>query len=171
LKQRREHLLLLKNRWINPMAHALRFDEHVRHAEMLARRLTGVEEPAEFLWLNTITVDIGADVGEAIESLDDYDNAEEAVMADLLADELEDDIDPVGQLQHQAIASHNPEPSSISDMEDHIDPESGFVDVDDSDIDMEVVEDAIVIDGSGPPQSAPVPTVIDWSDMVFFQSP
>jgi hypothetical protein len=159
LKQQREHLLLLKNQWTNPMAHSLRFDEHVRRAEALARQLTGMEEPAELLWLNTVTVEGGADVGEVIDSLDVYDpNAQEAVMADLLADELEDDTDVAVQLQHQLMASDNLEPST-SETEDHTDQGTDRQDaVDDFDMDTEAAE-AMVVEGSGPPQSAPVPTV------------
>ena len=152
------------------MAHALRFDEHVCHAEVLARRLTGVEESAELLWLKTVTVEAGADVGEAMDAPDDRDpDAQEAVMADLLADELADDFYPAAQSQHQPMASDNLEPST-SDTEDHTDPGTDSQDiVDDSDTDMEVVEDAMVIEGSGL-QSMHVPIVIDWSEMVCFQS-
>jgi len=144
------------------MAHALWFNKHVHHVEMLARQLTGLEEPAELSWLNTITVEVGADIGEAIDSLDDYGpNAQEAVMAVLLADELADDINIAVQLQHQPMASDNLEPST-SEMENHTDPGTDCQDiVDDSDMDIEATE-AMVVEGS----AAPVPTIIDWSEIV-----
>ncbi|KIL57472.1 hypothetical protein M378DRAFT_16228 [Amanita muscaria Koide BX008] len=180
LKQRREHLLLLKNRWINPMAQALRFDEHVCSAEALAQRLTGVEEPTELLWLNPVTIEAGGDVGEAMDTSDECDpDAQEAVMADLLADEIGDDVElaVLGQSLHQSVTVPEYLESSVNGMEDCPDTRWGLdgasaidvgqdMDLDnDSESDIEVVELEDVMDVVLSEPTQPVSMVVDWSEM------
>lgn len=144
------------------MAHGLRFDEHVRHAKMLARRITGVEEPAELLWLNAITVEGGADVGEMIDTPDGDPDAQEALMADFLADELGDDPELPTTLEDLG-----PELS----IEDHTDS-AITADQNDSefDTDEEVIEDAMDVEVSELPQLISVQTTVIWSEMVRIES-
>jgi hypothetical protein len=144
------------------MAHGLRFDEHVRRAGMLARRITGVEEPAELLWLNAVTVEAGADIGEIMDTPDGDPDAQEAVMADFLADELGDDPELPTTLEDLGL-----EPSMeghtdavVTAYQDIIDNDSG------SDTDIEVIEDAMDVEVSEPPRPISVPTTVIWSEMV-----
>lgn len=51
--QRRERLLQLKPRWVNPMVSALRFDSHIRSARLLAIFLTGGRPPVEVRWITS----------------------------------------------------------------------------------------------------------------------
>ena len=164
--------MLLKSRWANPMAHALRFDEHVRNAEMLARRLSGVEDPAEFVWLNAVTVEDCADIEEVLGILDEHNpDAQEVVMADLLADELCYDRD-------NEPPPRQPESPTVLDPMDDINSKPMAVqsllaacqdlnENNDSDTDISVVEATMDIEVSTPPpHPAPVSTVVEWSEVV-----
>jgi hypothetical protein len=74
------------------MAHALRFDEHVKTAEGLAQEITGIKEPTNYVWLTTIMIEDNEDMRlSAPEELD----PQEAVIADLLEDELDGNAEDV----------------------------------------------------------------------------
>ena len=126
-----------------------------------------MEEPAELLWLNTITVEAGTDIGEGMDTPDYGDpNAQEAVMADLLADELGDDPELPTMLED---LEPYLEPSTDK-MEDHTDTAiTTYQHIVDDDSDIEVTKDTMDVDVSEPPQPIAVPTTVDWSEMVCFQ--
>ena len=99
LKQKREHVLLLKTRWTNPMTHALRFEEHIKTAERLSQEITGMKVQTSYVQLTTVTMD------NTVEDVKDprcpfsldgaHPEPQEMViaLADLLAEELEDNDD------------------------------------------------------------------------------
>ncbi|KIL60922.1 hypothetical protein M378DRAFT_1061934 [Amanita muscaria Koide BX008] len=146
LKQKRDHLLLLKKRWTNPMVHALRFDEHIRTAEKLAQQIMGAKAPTDYVWLTTIMVD------NIVEDSDDLTrssvpeglDSQDTVIADLLEEELEDDpIDPpaeIGPVQSVPYrAEHIPMVIDAVDLEETRLSVHGLLNAEDSDSEVEII--------------------------------
>ncbi|GLB38031.1 hypothetical protein LshimejAT787_0410820 [Lyophyllum shimeji] len=105
LQQRKETLLRLKPRWCSPLASAARFDSHVQLAAGIA--LSAVSPvhapPISFTWITPILVTLAIeqeeDVSHAatphdpprLDPVDDQSGANEALLADLLVNETEED--------------------------------------------------------------------------------
>lgn len=78
LKQHRDHLLILKERWVTKLKnYKVRFDWHVIHAVRVAKELAGFKSPLQLIWLTPIHNLTMGDV-EDIEEPDDgiFDHSE-----------------------------------------------------------------------------------------------
>lgn len=122
------------------MAQALRFEEHIKGAELIAQEITGMEVPMSDVGLTTVTMDHAV---------------EEMVLEDFLADELEDNGDPLPNVVSSDMQDGNvAQFFSVSDvgdinrnvasaMDGHMSALQlkGTLNTNDSDSDVEIVAD------------------------------